>query len=148
MIKKLLTYVFFLGALAFLTTVIFQRQKQTSTHSTVIYSSDFVTKISFKEKNIKVGTISIDKAHEARGYITIYNTGEHNLFINKLEVSCSCSSGDIPKRPISPNDSIKLEITYNKTIPGYFYSDVLVHGNFESSPAIFGFEGQLITQNK
>lgn len=146
MSKKSLIYLIFIGSMTFLIAVILIKYKNlnnTDNHKSELYSKNALTEVNVKRKNIDIGKIAVDEAHKAKGLITLYNSGNKDLYIDKIEVSCSCTSGSIPRRPIAPKDSFNLVVSYNKTIPGYFYSDVIVHGNFENSPMILSFEGQL-----
>lgn len=98
-----------------------------------------LTNILINDKAHDIG--KVPAADEASTEFVIHNTGSTDLYIDRVEVSCTCTSGDVTQDAISPGDSVKVKVTYNKTIEGYFFQDVLVYGNFESSPEILSFEG-------
>jgi hypothetical protein len=98
-----------------------------------------LTEITVNNSYIDIGKVSNLKL--AQGSFYIKNTGVENLILDKVEVSCSCSSSTFLNEKIAPDDSVKITVSYNKKTGGYFYSDVLVHGNFSGSPKIMSFEG-------
>ena len=145
--RKALVYSFFVLSFSALITVLVIRshgfepmdnQKQANARYTKL------TTVEVKNAKLNVGKIDVDEAHLAKANSVLYNTGEETLIIDRVEVSCHCSSGEIPKRPIQPGDSAVIQVLYTKTITGFFYSDVIIHGNFEDSPALLSFEGQLV----
>jgi hypothetical protein len=102
------------------------------------------TNVDFNVKAINLGKIK--GKENAKGEFFIKNTGNEDLIIEKIEVSCSCSSVGITNQPINPGDSLSIKVLYNRNTIGYFYSDVLVFGNFSTSPEILSFEGNLINE--
>lgn len=104
-----------------------------------------LTFIRVSEKKIKLGKVFPEDAHAT---FYIYNKGVEELLIETIEVSCSCSSSNVDNRPVPPGDSLQIRLYYNKTVPGYFYSDVIIRGNFDKSPEILSFEGVLVLGKK
>lgn len=98
-----------------------------------------LTKISVSNNNIDIGKVNERSKAFAEFYIK--NIGEIDLKLSNVEVSCSCSSTTLLESSILPNDSLLIKVQYNKNITGYFYSDVIVHGNFSGSPKFLSFEG-------
>jgi hypothetical protein len=136
--KNLFIYVFFFISLFALIYVIYSR----------FLKNDFIdnveinrkpTQISVDRYNVDVGKVF--QRELAIGEYWIKNVGLNELVISNVKVSCSCSSIIEINKIILPNDSSKIIIQYNKKINGYFFSDVLVHGNFSGSPKILSFEG-------
>lgn len=112
------------------------------------YNSDFsiekgykleLTKIAVNKNNIDVGKVTDRKSASGKFYIK--NVGNVDLVLNNVEVSCTCSSSTFLQERILPNDSVAVTVQYDKKTGGYFYSDVLVYGNFSGSPKILSFEG-------
>lgn len=101
-----------------------------------------LTSIAFKTRGIDIGKLFI--SDEVTANFTIYNTGDEYLYIDKVEVSCHCTSGEVPLDAVMPGDSVVIFVQYNKKKVGSFYQDILVYGNFESSPEILSFEGHLV----
>lgn len=102
-------------------------------------NKSYSTNITVDKRKIDLGKVN-DRSL-ASGEFIIRNVGENDLVINKVEVSCSCSSSTLIEKSISPNDTIKVKVQYNKKSKGYFYSDVIIHGNFSGSPEFLSFEG-------
>jgi hypothetical protein len=100
------------------------------------------TSIDIKDKSLDIGKIPISS--EASSAFVLYNLGPENLFIDRIEISCICTSGNVPVEAIFPGDSTIITVKTNKDSEGYFFTDVLVYGNFETSPEILSFEGYLI----
>jgi hypothetical protein len=71
----------------------------------------------------------------------LINAGNDNLRLERIEVSCHCTSGVLPMDPVAPGDSVVIPVTYTKKHEGFFYQDVLVHGNFITSPERLSFRG-------
>lgn len=103
------------------------------------------TNVDFNVKAINLG--KINGKENAKGEFFIKNTGNEDLIIEKIEVSCSCSTVGITNQSITPGDSMSIKVLYNRNTIGYFYSDVIVFGNFSTSPEILSFEGNLINEN-
>jgi archaellum component FlaF (FlaF/FlaG flagellin family) len=103
-----------------------------------------LTSIIVKNKSIDLGKINILKP--AKAEFTLYNTGNEKLHIDKIETSCHCTYGEIPDQVIFPGDSVSIVVQYNKIKSGYFFQDVLIYGNFWTSPEILSFEGYLIEE--
>lgn len=102
---------------------------------------DFTT-VSVKEKFLNKGKIPLGS--EIKGEFLIFNTGKSDLYIEKVNVSCTCTSTTQLNEPIQVGDSTIIIIEYEKLNPGYFFTDVLVQGNFLESPLILSFEGFLV----
>lgn len=98
-----------------------------------------MTKIAVFQRHINTGEVG--ERRSAKGEFYIRNTGENDLIITNVEVSCSCSSIVMLDRSVAPNDSISILVEYSKKLPGFYYSDVVVYGNFPGSPEILTFEG-------
>lgn len=124
---------------SFLNSYIFRASFFTNTESVM-------TTVSIKEKYIKAG--KIDLGSEIKTEFNIKNSGNNDLFINMVKVYCSCSSTTKINEAISPGDSVKVLVEYEKKIPGYFFTDVLTYGNFDGSPLILSFEGYLVSNNQ
>lgn len=130
--KTILTYTFLIiSALIFIYSV-FTRVKLN------VFPEE-LTKISVSNNNINVGEVTQKSQASAEFYIK--NIGDKELRLSNVEVSCSCSSTTLLDTSILPNDSLLIKVQYNKNIKGYFYSDVIVYGNFSGSPKFLSFEG-------
>lgn len=136
--KNNFIYVFFLASLfVFAYSVHFRFfQDQLDTSGKIRLKS---TSISVDKNIIDVG--KVNNRELARAEFFIKNTGTNDLIISEVNVSCTCSSAVSLNEPIAPNDSSKIVVQYNKKMNGYFFSDVLIHGNFSGSPKILSFEG-------
>lgn len=144
--SRIIYLIFTMSIAIFIFAYVNRHSSQISPVGSIVdrYDKSVITTIKVSNSELNVGKITVDEAHTARTYAVLHNTGNNNLYIDRVEVSCQCTSGDIPKRAVVPGDSIAIEIAYNKTMPGFFYSDVIIHGNFEDSPALLSFEGQLV----
>ncbi len=136
--RKIFIYLFLLVATGFLIVSLIFRFRQSSPFQ----KKRPLTSIKIKNKAIDIGKIPV--ADEAKAAFIIYNTGTNDLYIYKVEVSCNCTSGALTKESVAPGDSVAVTVKYNKKIEGYFFQDVLIYGNFKTSPEILSFEGYLI----
>jgi len=137
--KNGIIYTFFFSSLVLLLFVVYLRFFRNEATNNIVPFELNPTIISVNRNIVNVG-----KVHQrdlAKGEFFIKNIGQNELIISEIEVSCSCSSVATINEAIQPNDSTKIVVQYNKKINGYFFSDVLVHGNFSGSPKILSFEG-------
>jgi len=143
--KKTLKLFFFIGSIGVLIFSLVTRHNEliflvsgAPTPSIIMPS----TSVSIKDKSLDIGKTPISS--EASSEFVLYNLGPENLFIDRIEVSCTCTTGNVPVEAIFPGDSTIITVTTNKDSEGYFFTDVLVYGNFETSPEILSFEGYLV----
>lgn len=141
---RILQFLFVVSVLMFIFVVIILSGDLFDTRTNTSTNNKLLTEIKIKNSQLKTGEIKLSKSYLAKSEVVIYNVGSNELIINQIEVSCNCTSGNMPKRSIPPGDSVSIDISYTKKLPGYFYSDVIVHGNFLNSPALLTFEGRLI----
>jgi len=70
-----------------------------------------VTSMSFNEKTHDFGKIKVDTENKASYIVT--NTGDKPLIIEKVDVSCGCTTAKKPEKPILPGKSDKIEIVFH-----------------------------------
>ena len=140
--RKRVTYLFLIVSIGVLIFSLVVRYGQSSSpqESNMLK----LTSIKINDKKLDIGKTPV--ADEAKTEFILHNIGTENLYIDRIEVSCHCTSGEVTKEAIAPGDSVSIMVQYNKKIVGYFFQDVLVYGNFETSPEILSFEGYLVDQ--
>lgn len=72
---------------------------------------------------------------------TIRNTGDLPFIIFDTKASCGCTDVLYSKKPVLPNASTEISITYNTDDTGYFNKTVSVYGNAEGSPVVLRLKG-------
>lgn len=131
---------FWVSIFLFVTSMIYRNVKTPFNHS-FASQNKVLTNLYVKDKKINLGKLKM--GDEAKSEFFIYNAGTENLIIDNIKVSCTCSTSSINDNIVLPGDSIPVTIQYNKKAKGYFFSDILIYGNFPSSPEILSFEGFL-----
>ena len=48
-------------------------------------------------------------------FVTITNAGSQRLYITNVQYNCVCTSYELPKRELSPGESVKMKIRFNTT---------------------------------
>lgn len=72
------------------------------------------TTMTFDKLTQNFGTITEDTEHKASFIVT--NTGKNPLIIDKVDVSCGCTTAQKPEKPIPPGKSDKIEIIFHPKI--------------------------------
>lgn len=73
-----------------------------------------VTTMTFDKITQNFGTIKEDTEHKASYIVT--NTGKNPLIIDKVDVSCGCTTAQKPEKPIPPGKSDKIEIIFHPRV--------------------------------
>lgn len=93
-------------------------------------------KLMLKDTEIDLGTV--EKGTVAKTSISIANAGDAPLELQKLQVSCPCTTAELPppdKRSIAPGASIELPVTYDTTDKyGDVGSTIVLHTNDPDMP--------------
>ena len=72
------------------------------------------TSMSFDKMLIDFGKIKEDTEHKAS--YTVKNTGKVPLIIEKVDVSCGCTTAKKPEKPIPPGGTDNIEIVFHPKI--------------------------------
>jgi hypothetical protein len=72
------------------------------------------TTMSFDKTTIDFGKIKEDSENNASFIVT--NTGKNPLIIEKVDVSCGCTTAKKPEKPIAPGKSDKIEIVFHPKV--------------------------------
>lgn len=72
------------------------------------------TTMSFDKTTIDFGMIKEDSENKASFIVT--NTGKNPLIIEKVDVSCGCTTAKKPEKPIAPGKSDKIEIVFHPKV--------------------------------
>lgn len=72
------------------------------------------TTMSFDKTTIDFGKIKEDSENNASFVVT--NTGKNPLIIEKVDVSCGCTTAKKPEKPIAPGKSDKIEIVFHPKV--------------------------------
>ena len=70
-----------------------------------------ITSMSFDKKTHDFGKIKEDTENKASFIVT--NTGNKPLIIDKVDVSCGCTTAHKPEKPIAPGKSDKIEVVFH-----------------------------------
>ncbi|MFN6014978.1 MAG: DUF1573 domain-containing protein [Flavobacteriales bacterium] len=73
-----------------------------------------LTSISFDKMLHNFGTIKEDSDNKAS--FTVTNTGKNPLIIEKVDVSCGCTTAKKPEKPIAPGQSDKIEVVFHPKV--------------------------------
>ncbi len=60
-----------------------------------------------------------------------------------VKSSCGCAVAAWSKKPVKPQESGELIITYNPVFPGSFHKELFVYYNGKESPAKLKIKGQV-----
>jgi hypothetical protein len=72
------------------------------------------TSMTFDKMIIDFGKIKEDTEHKAS--YTVRNTGKVPLIIEKVDVSCGCTTAKKPEKPILPGGTDKIEIVFHPKV--------------------------------
>ena len=72
------------------------------------------TSMTFDKMIIDFGKIKEDTEHKAS--YTVRNTGNVPLIIEKVDVSCGCTTAKKPEKPILPGGTDKIEIVFHPKV--------------------------------
>lgn len=72
------------------------------------------TSMTFDKMIIDFGKIKEDTEHNAS--YTVRNTGKVPLIIEKVDVSCGCTTAKKPEKPILPGETDKIEIVFHPKV--------------------------------
>lgn len=73
--------------------------------------------------------------------VSIKNVGGSPFMIFDTRASCGCTHIEYEKKPIHPDSTTIVSITYNADDRGYFNKTVSVYGNMDNSPLIIRLKG-------
>lgn len=88
------------------------------------------------------GTISQDKPVTTT--FTITNTGTNPLIISSAKGSCGCTVPTVPKEPLAPGKSEKIEVSFDpKGKPGANTKTVTIIANTEPASTVINLKSQV-----
>lgn len=73
-----------------------------------------ITSMKFDKLTQNFGKIKEDTENKAS--FTVTNTGKNPLIIDKVDVSCGCTTAKKPEKPIMPGKSDKIEIVFHPKV--------------------------------
>lgn len=73
-----------------------------------------ITSMTFDKITQNFGKIKEDTENKAS--FTVTNTGKNPLIIEKVDVSCGCTTAQKPEKPILPGKSDKIEIVFHPKV--------------------------------
>ncbi|MCX7637477.1 MAG: DUF1573 domain-containing protein [Cyclobacteriaceae bacterium] len=141
MIKRVSVVTFFILSVAVLIYSILSRKRDFEKSQTKMMLKKN-TQIHIKNRKFNLGKIK--DFNQAKTQFYVHNVGLDTLFIENIEVSCDCTTLSGIGASVPPGDSLLISVAYTKKRFGYFYSDILIYGNFLNSPAMLSFEGYLL----
>ena len=105
-------------------------------------------KISFNSTTHDFGTIKESDGPVSYDFI-IKNTGDAPLIIISATASCGCTTPDIPKEPIRPGATARLNVRFDpKGRPGEFEKTVRVKTNVKGNRKTLRIKGVVIPKSK
>lgn len=99
------------------------------------------TRITADKTDFDLGTIPKGDAKTVS--VSIKNVGESLFMIFDMRASCGCTHISYEKKPVAPDSTTELSITYNADDRGHFNKTVSVYGNMENPPLIIRLKGNI-----
>ncbi|WP_315823543.1 DUF1573 domain-containing protein [Paraflavitalea speifideaquila] len=131
-------YVWLLTAIALfvISIVVYYRKRNTAPEAS---GNTPMTTVKFSTTLIDVGEIKLNVPIEVS--YTIYNTGQHALYIQRAVPDCHCTVADYSSNPIRPNDSSIIKLKFDASRPGAFQSSAVITTNSPTSPVLLVLRG-------
>jgi hypothetical protein len=92
------------------------------------------TSMSFNKLKIDFGKIKEDTENPATFIVT--NTGKNPLIIERVDVSCGCTTAKKPEKPILPGKSDKIEVVFHPKVGQLDTQEKTVTVTANSDPSI------------
>jgi hypothetical protein len=89
-------------------------------------------KISFPKTELDLGILQYK--HPETVSFLVKNDGETPLVIYDVQTSCGCTVPTWNKKPIKPNKTGSIEVSYDSDFPGKFHKTITVFYNGVDSP--------------
>lgn len=93
--------------------------------------------------NVEFDLGTIPKGDAKIVSVSIKNVGESPFIIFDTRASCGCTHIEYEKKPVAPDSTKRINITYNADDGGYFNRTVSVYGNMDNSPLIIRLKGNV-----
>lgn len=100
------------------------------------------TEIIFETDNFNYGLLEQGKPQTA--VFSFRNTGKYPLLISNAEASCGCTSLKWPKKPIQPNMTEIVEVSYDAKSVGWFYKTITLFCNTEEGIIELTINGEVV----
>ena len=94
-----------------------------------------------KSPEVNLGTFS--KSETKSATFPIRNSEQSEMVIDTLFTSCECTTAQINKNVIKPNETATLSVTYTPDGGGDFYREVYVKLKNEEIPLVFKIRGNV-----
>jgi hypothetical protein len=98
--------------------------------------------IEFEQKTINYG--KVDQNSSGKKTFKFKNVGNAPLIILDVKGSCGCVVLDFPKKPIMPNETGEILITYNVLKVGRISRTVTVTSNSKKPITVLHIKGRVI----
>lgn len=101
-----------------------------------------ITTIKFDKLEHNFGAIALGEEYSTK--FTITNTGKEPLVFTSVKGSCTCTVPEFTKKPISPGETGKIEVTFTPGLPiGEQIKYVTIMANTKSKIAVISVKGEV-----
>lgn len=108
-----------------------------------IIQSDNAPVIRFKKEKYHFGTIKNNE--KVTAIFDFENIGAQPLIVQKVDVTCGCTSPDWTKHPVESGGNGSITVVFHpKGITGTFSKSIFVKSNAENNVVLLKIEGDVI----
>ncbi len=101
-----------------------------------------LTDAELETERVDFGTLAIGNPQQRM--VWLKNTGSKPLMVQDVVVSCGCTKVDYPEKPIMPNETGYLTISYDADKVGNFHKTITLYCNAVNSPLQIELKGNVI----
>ncbi len=113
--------------------------------STIVFGQESVDTqtgiLSFKTETIDYGTIN--KNSNGNRTFSFKNTGKSPIIITSVKGSCGCTVATKPSKPIMPNETSEIGVTYDTKRVGSFSKTITVVSNASEKSKVLRIKGMI-----
>lgn len=77
-------------------------------------------------------------------YFEITNVSDKPVVIENAWAGCGCTTPEVPKEPIAPNQTVKMKVGYNAAAMAHFEKDVYVKLVGIAQPKVLKITGEVL----
>ena len=90
------------------------------------------TMVDFDKVVMDLGEVLIGTETNMNFYLI--NKGSNLLVVDDIKTSCGCTRIEYSQKPVAPNDSLNIQVTFKAEEVGLFNKAITVHCNDKQSP--------------